>query len=782
MSSDRRAAGPRANPVIRLFSSITFGVILLALIFAYSSVVSAVAPLRYAIEMTEMHVFQHWIFALLVALFCITLSVATWRRIRWNVTNLGVLTVHSGLLILIGGSTAYFWGKVEGDVLLLAPSLQLVRVDDPHNPLLELHAEVGQSWQTSSPAIGGTLRFEVIATSGEPLRKVRAATVRIRLGEQERDVTLTAAQPATPIGGILALQLRPSQAATHFVDRDAAALYWRTIDEPDEQMRCAQLPQLPMYLERFLPGAHPIRDTIGREVQSHRTRPEVRLLGLTLPTTMFERWRIPVAVAADSPQWPFGAPPAGAPVLPFDITISGYLPVVRGFAPRATASPLAQEPNPGVNVRFATESGHRDFSLFSADPALSVTESDSPLEFVWVRDETEREAAVRSRSGPHELTVRVANPPVTQTFAVVEGQTVQIDGTPYELTVRGFDPRWSPMGAAGGAARNATCPAAFVQVNSGIRRFTRAVPARAGIPAQDSDDRGAWQPTGTIDANLTLEYRSSPAGLLRIVAGPGDGAAANPELVAFMPSGRAQRNPLTVGGTSAVLLAGERLDVTIEGLFERAMIERVPVVEAPERRRVGGERALSAVRLELAGRGEHADWRRTQWCMFSDYPQDPVRPLLVDGPDGRSWVLVYSRQAHPLGGALSLDKLSVRFRPGRTSVDWWRSDYLAQADGGAPVPANVHTNQTHVFNGWTLFQASAPGNEPYFRFTVLGVGNRRGIWPMTIGCVLITLGSLYAFYIKPLLLRRRRDLALAEVQRSIEAPPSPPRELQEVRR
>ncbi|MBK8913531.1 MAG: hypothetical protein IPM64_02840 [Phycisphaerales bacterium] len=779
MSSDGRSAGTRVNPLIRLFSSITFGVILLGLIFAYSSVVSAVAPLRYAIEMTEMHVFQHWIFALLVALFCTTLSVATLRCIRWNVTNLGVLTVHSGLLILIGGSTAYFWGKIEGDVLLLAPSLQLVRVDDPHNPLLELHAEVGQSWQTSSPAIGGTLRFEVIATSGEPLRKVRAATVRIRLGEQERDVTLTAAQPATPIGGILALQLRPSEAASHFVDRDAAALYWRTLDEPDSRLRSAQLPQLPMYLERFLPGKHPIRDTIGREVASHRTEPAVPLLGFSIPTGMLETWRMPVEVATGSPEWPFDRPDAGAPELPFDVTITGYLPVVRGFAPRASANPSAQEPFPGVNIRFATETGHRDFSLFAADPALSVTESDSPLEFVWVRNEAEREAAVRSRAGPHELTVRVANPPVEQTLAVVEGQTVQVEGTPYELTIRGFEPRWLPMGAAGGAAGSTTGPAAFVQINSGIRRFTRAVPARPGVPAQDSDDRGAWQPQGMIDANITLEYRSSPAGLLRIVAGPGEGAAAAPELVAFMPSGRAQRNPLTVGGTSAVLLAGERLDVTIEGLFERAMVERVPVVEAPERRRVGGERALSAVRLELAGRGEHSQWRRTQWCMFSDYPQDAVRPLRVDGPDGRSWVVVYSRRAHPLGGALSLDKLSVRFRPGRTSVDWWRSDYLAQTEGGDPVAAHVHTNQTHVFNGWTLFQASAPGNEPHFRFTVLGVGNRRGIWPMTVGCVLITLGSLYAFYVKPLLLRRRRDLALAEAQRSIEAPP--PRALQEVR-
>jgi hypothetical protein len=40
-------------------------------------------------------------------------------------------------------------------------------------------------------------------------------------------------------------------------------------------------------------------------------------------------------------------------------------------------------------------------------------------------------------------------------------------------------------------------------------------------------------------------------------------------------------------------------------------------------------------------------------------------------------------------------------------------------------------------------------------YTGLGVGNRHGVGTMLLGSVLTVLGTLWAFYVKPLILRRR---------------------------
>jgi hypothetical protein len=82
-----------------------------------------------------------------------------------------------------------------------------------------------------------------------------------------------------------------------------------------------------------------------------------------------------------------------------------------------------------------------------------------------------------------------------------------------------------------------------------------------------------------------------------------------------------------------------------------------------------------------------------------------------------------------------------------------------------PVKAEVHMNNPVYFGGitggqWTLFQSAwDPEGQ---RFTVLGVGNRPGVWFMTIGSVVMVFGLLYAFYLKPIIIARMKARALRE--------------------
>ena len=64
---------------------------------------------------------------------------------------------------------------------------------------------------------------------------------------------------------------------------------------------------------------------------------------------------------------------------------------------------------------------------------------------------------------------------------------------------------------------------------------------------------------------------------------------------------------------------------------------------------------------------------------------------------------------------------------------------------------------------WLFFQAQwDPEGQ---KWTVLGIGNRPGVFVMIAGCVMIFIGLMYAFYVKPVIIRKMKQKALAEALR-----------------
>lgn len=72
------------------------------------------------LEMTETQFYAWWPMRLALVLFVINMVVATIRRIEFNFKNLGVLSVHTGIVIIALGSIFYQRFKLEGDTLLPA--------------------------------------------------------------------------------------------------------------------------------------------------------------------------------------------------------------------------------------------------------------------------------------------------------------------------------------------------------------------------------------------------------------------------------------------------------------------------------------------------------------------------------------------------------------------------------------------------------------------------------------------------------------------------------------
>jgi len=75
------------------------------------------------IEMTELQFYSWWPLRLVLVLFVVNMVWATIRRIEFRWLNIGVLTVHTGIVVMALGSIFYGQLKVEGDTILFRQDL-----------------------------------------------------------------------------------------------------------------------------------------------------------------------------------------------------------------------------------------------------------------------------------------------------------------------------------------------------------------------------------------------------------------------------------------------------------------------------------------------------------------------------------------------------------------------------------------------------------------------------------------------------------------------------------
>lgn len=74
-------------------------------------------------EMSELEFYAWWPLNLVLVLFVINMVVATVRRIEFRLPFVGVLTVHTGIVVISLGSLYYTAHKQEGDMLLVGAGL-----------------------------------------------------------------------------------------------------------------------------------------------------------------------------------------------------------------------------------------------------------------------------------------------------------------------------------------------------------------------------------------------------------------------------------------------------------------------------------------------------------------------------------------------------------------------------------------------------------------------------------------------------------------------------------
>ena len=99
-------------------NNVIFGIALMVMIGSYIAIGSGFASVREHFEMNELEFFDAWPLKVMMLLLCLNLATVTLTRIPLTPPRYGVWCIHSGIIILILGTSLYYHLKVEGKTLI----------------------------------------------------------------------------------------------------------------------------------------------------------------------------------------------------------------------------------------------------------------------------------------------------------------------------------------------------------------------------------------------------------------------------------------------------------------------------------------------------------------------------------------------------------------------------------------------------------------------------------------------------------------------------------------
>lgn len=788
-SQGRRPSRGPVTLFLDLFSSVRLGIVLLVILFVYSTVGSAgiILPTRgpadftflwigfehsmlrqwRPFELTEFEWFHTAYFNGLIGLICLNIIVTTLRRIRLSTLNLGVWMIHSGIIMLCIGSIIYFGTKVEGDAPVMRREV-VIQVPGVEAPV-RLAALPGASTAVMSPA--GEYTFRVVdidpnwslRTAGDEGRTAFAVTVNVTTPTTSFARTMLAGFPEytedvipgkgrvkklEEFGGkalvdeSLKLSLAP-RPTTEFWLRETAAVYARPKGALPWSMRPIEgLPRYNDYVSAPERDVWPVR-AMGAE-------PALR----------------PSALALDVQGPGDGVDPLGAS----RVRITGYLRyavLTTGWTDGgSTLNPLVD-----LTLRDANGDLVGNETLLAFDPR-ERSRFNGNLVFEWVN--SVEELARFEAPGDRSLTIRV--PATGEELKIAIDESV-LDADP--------DRPLTPIGETGFAYKvinlvdrlplsdGTAVTLLRVQIQTPESTFTRWVfedPARNRDNAETRDeDPHAPQPP---DPRIETVFNAGHSAPLTIVAGPGEVGVR----VYSREEGQAVQMKLAPPGTTVDVVLGMRL--TIRKLVTNAVAEVKPqIIPWQQRDKDADSSQLYAlVQVEISGGGR----TETHWVPFHRYafesrsetPPNLSRfePVEFSLADGSKVEVVVSRERRALPNPVLLDDFILTtniggFSGSVSSIRDWTSVVQFEGAEGLSTARTISTNAPQEYGGMWFFQAfwdaPQPGRTNGLAFTGLGVGNRNGVYTQLAGCCIAVTGMLYAFYVKPIIRRRRKDMALA---------------------
>jgi hypothetical protein len=774
------ASSRRSSPVSRLLDlvgSIWFGVVLLVLIFIYSSIGSAAPPIRQGamadwtgleflrFDKSEMEWFSWWPFTLMVGLFCLSLVTVTVRRIPLTIVNAGVWMIHTGIIILAVSSVIYFGRKVEGTT-----------------PIFQSVAKILAPGMSEPQSLVVRPEASTVVGAGDRVYRISVAQIMPNyeiLDEKNRGKkTQQIWFNVEPLGGqsfIRTMLVGYPEYTEDVIQGANGPQRAKNINNGDPLLDKELQIALDYDVARYFYHAHapPVRATGAIYARFSPEEPWVQLRYTGLPhyyehiAHMNDLWpvsgvRPKVQASLDLRPEEFveaGEPASAAAVRQLDIRITDYLPYA-SLEQRWVAGHEHDPLNPYVSVRLGTRGGGSETrELLAADPQKRRARLADFLdaEFVWAESAERRE--VLARKPEPRFVVKVAEQGVEKTFRLDEllGKgAISVEGTDYTLELDTLIP--------GGDMLPGIDQIAAFEIVRGETRITRYVVAGENGRSLDLDENR--RPTPELrDTGIQITFLEPSPQRLLLIGGPESASVLG---VLTTSNGQYQRFELPAGQTVDV---APMVQLTVETVLARARSEVRPAIVPRSQRQsmqsVG--KVASLVRVEIDdGKAITSTWLPfTQYAFESNQWAQPGRfgwiPRQVRLADGRSLSLMYAPWRDPLPQPIALDRFVLETHTGGDRP----ADYISyvrfqQADGEWGPLVTVKSNNPAQSGDLWFFQAQwDPGVEAH---TVLGVGNRHGVHAMLFGTCVSIAGMIYAFYFKPVIIRRRKQAALAAAE------------------
>lgn len=741
--------------VVALFSSVWTGITLATLLFIYCSIGSAIPQFRQhpLLEMTEFQWFHWWPFNVLVVLFCVTMTTVTIRRIPFRLVNAGVLTIHSGMILLTLGSYYYFSTKIEGDTpvfrrhikiekpglegtirLLALPGNRTSATIDHQTWHFQIQS-TNHSWPILSEEHQGekayAINVMVTPPNGDPfIRQLLAG-----YAQYTEDIIPGKGRAIKNIGRKLVdqdlsitLEYEPQ---THFHLIESWALFIRRVGDPEWIERSIE--GLPRYHHRI--GS---RDQVIIDSQDHIT---LRALDLEIPT----------AAGGDAL--------SGA-----SVHITGYL---RYAHMKRQWRDNGNQLYPILSLSvLSNQSPEQTHELIAFDRAKNHTR-DGVVQFVWLDSASKLNQLPKSSDPILHIKIPKTDldmeiPITAESLKGPDDPFTTIEGTDFSYRIRNLhdnlvlgDPR-------------GTVSLAMVDIKTPEKEFTRMVadqPQMSRDMHHDQADPHRMQDKQpqAIDPRITMTYQ--PAGAPIILAAYPDGL----QMIYNNKNGRSIDKAVQIGEVVQVV---QGVSLRVNTLYTHAVSEIKPYVVPPSSQQRDARESFAMIRLEVNTRLGLV----SRWLSFNQYAL-PNESYTSNGrfaylpehfrmPDGNVVEVLFSRERRELPHAIALDSFELDTHVGGYSGSSSTiRNYISKLlfyDNGAWLDQSrsIAVNQPTEYGGYWYFQSTwdrPPNDNPSdgMNYTGLGVGNRNGVFIQLAGCCFMASGMIFTFYIKPIIKRRR---------------------------
>lgn len=702
-------------------------------------------------EMTELQFYGWWPLRVILLTFVVNMTVATVRRIEFTFKNIGVLTVHTGIVAIAMGSMYYGALKQEGDTLLLTgqPGADgMPTIGPPQDRFYdstELSLYVGQQLGYEERPLSGIPRYNdynLSAFEGESAFEIGRRGLPWKTSEDAGEASRRLDIPVQGMGaGMVDADL--SFRVVGFASYAETVQDWRRVD----------LKSMGTIPENFAPN--PLR---------------VLFLVSELPDEN--------GVVSDKPAFSFLLLP-GIPrnrvselggLLAVEYTIS--------MSPQRwmdLSTQLPQGARHALVVELPGESGAGERSTVVIDP---------------------RELPLKVTRGAFELEVTqvLEQPPfpiITDGFRGASSSVAVVRVTkPSDASFKPFTRYVYHR---------------FPEINQDMLDELNA----KGMPTRKAPDpsiRIAYVDASKIQ--LYVDQQKDAAGVLRaraLVRTPGG----EPRIIESIEDGGAIEHfvpklSLRMGPAWDHAEPVERPEPVPAAKQDRSLIG------THDRSLLGVE--VTAGSIKGAG---GAPWKTVAWLPFTKYMgvgMGTERDLFL--PDGRMVRLAFGRRQHGLPGftVQLMDFKMIAYDHRGAPRDYQSELRVTPTDQGhfdgfdhvtklnAPLTAPFHWDDSKAWlsnffgrlgsgldpyqykfsqagwdqAGWAKTQQQADAGlipRPWASYTILGVGNNPGIHLIALGGVMMGVGIPWAFYVKPYLVRREKRRIKEALAKGTYVPP-----------